>query len=85
MLSIVCINRPEKKPRLTHGLRGVWAYVKDIKPEHSPLTLLGKLVFRNQAPWQQRRKISVVLWSVTIGLILGGICTLVILFQNNRH
>jgi len=59
--------------------------LKGIKPEHSPLFLLGKLFFRNQAPWQQRRKISVVLWSVTIGLILGGICTLVILFQNNRH
>lgn len=73
------------KPRLRHGLRDIRAYVKEIKPEHSPLNLLGKLFFRNQAPWEQRRKMSVVLWSVAIGLLLGGVCTLVILFQNKRH
>ncbi len=56
-----------------------------IKPEHSPINLLGKLFFRAQAPWEQRRKISILLWTVAMGLIFGGLCVTAFILQNNRH
>jgi hypothetical protein len=59
--------------------------LRDIKPEHSPIYLMGKFCFRRQAPWQQRRKILLTLWTLAIGLLLGGISAAVIIFQNKRH
>ena len=56
-----------------------------IKPENSPINLLGKIMFRGEAPWEQRLKISIVLWTVVMGLIFGGLCVAAFILQNNRH
>jgi hypothetical protein len=57
----------------------------DIKPEHSPINLLGKVLYRQQPPWEQRRKSIILLCSVVTGVVLGAICVAVILLQNQRH
>jgi hypothetical protein len=56
-----------------------------IKPENSPLHLLGKIFFRGAAPWEQRRKTSILLWAVAMGLFFGGLCVVGFILQNNRH
>ena len=56
-----------------------------IKPEHSPINLLGRMLYQRQAPWEQRNKAIILIWSVGTGLFLGGICMAVILFQNRPH
>jgi len=56
-----------------------------ITPKFSPINLLGKLFFRRRAPWEQRRKVVVLLWSVVVGVVLGGMCVAMILFQNRRR
>jgi hypothetical protein len=56
-----------------------------IKPEYSLVNLLGKLVFRQQAPWQQRRKSIILSWSILVGLGFGGLVMATMLLQNGRH
>jgi hypothetical protein len=45
--------------------------------------VLGKLFFRRQAPWLQRRKTIVMLWSVVMGLVCGGIFAAAMHFSGN--
>jgi len=56
-----------------------------IKPELSPINLLGKLFFRRQAPWQQRQKMMIVCWTLTVGMLVGGAVVGLMLLQNSRH
>ena len=56
-----------------------------IKPEYSPINLLGKLFFWRLSPWQQRSKIIIVMWSIIVGLAFGAAVMMVILIQNGRH
>jgi hypothetical protein len=57
----------------------------DIKPDYSPLGLLGKLFFRRQAPWVQRRRMVVILWSLVVGLLSGGVIVALTLAQNAKN
>jgi hypothetical protein len=59
--------------------------VVDIKPDHSPLGLMGKLFFRRQSPWAQRRKMVVVLWCIIVGLLSGGVIVALTLYQNAKN
>ncbi|MDR3456850.1 MAG: hypothetical protein P4N60_05350 [Verrucomicrobiae bacterium] len=56
-----------------------------IKPEHSPINLLGKLFFRRQAPWQQRQKMLVVCWTLFVALFVGVVVIGLMFLQNSRH
>jgi hypothetical protein len=56
-----------------------------MKADHSAIGLLGKLFFRGQAPWAQRQKIIVVLWSIVIGFLCGGVVVALVLFANSKH
>jgi hypothetical protein len=53
-----------------------------IKPDYSPLGMLGKLFFRRQAPWVQRRNMIVVMWAIVVGFLCGGVMVALTLFQN---
>jgi hypothetical protein len=59
--------------------------VGGIKSKLSPVNLLGKLFFRLQAPWAQHRKMVILFWPITAGLILGGVVTAMILVDNTKH
>jgi hypothetical protein len=63
------------QPRLT-------PYGSAIKPDHSIIGLLGKLFFMHQAPWIQRRKTIVLLWSIAVGLFCGGVCAAIMFYQS---
>ena len=69
----------------TTGLSPDWHDAVVIKPEYSPINLLGKIFFNRQPLWEQRRKTLLLLWSILTGLIFGGLCMAVIFFQNSRH
>jgi hypothetical protein len=56
-----------------------------IKPEYSPINLLGKLFFRRAASWEQRHKMINPLWAAAFGLVLGAISVSFILLENSRH
>ena len=43
------------------------------------------MIYYQQPPWEQRRKTVILLWSILIGLIFGGLCMAVIFLQNSRH
>jgi hypothetical protein len=62
-----------------------WPHVGTIKPEHSLINLLGRLIYHRQPPWEQRRKVIILLWSIIIGMVLGGIYVAVILFQTGHR
>ena len=64
------------------GMRSCW---ESIKPDHSPITLLGKLFFRCQQPWEQRQHVVQLLWSVVVGVVVGGICVGAFLFQASHR
>lgn len=55
-----------------------------IKPDYSPLGLLGKLFFRREPPWMQRRKMMMIMWSLLVGLICGGFVIALVIVQNTR-
>jgi len=55
-----------------------------IKPDHSLLGLLGKLFFRHQPTWVQRRKMGVLFWSIVVGLFCGGVIVAGILAANGH-
>jgi hypothetical protein len=57
----------------------------DIKLNHSPVNLLGKLIFRHRAPWEQRQKAAVLFWSITLGLLSAGSFAGALLLTNTRH
>jgi hypothetical protein len=50
-----------------------------IEPDHSTIGLLGKLFFRRQPSWAQRRKMIVLLCSILAGLFCGGVVVVIIL------
>jgi len=56
-----------------------------IKSKYSPFALLEKAVFPRYAPWEQRRKLFVLFWSVGTGLFLGGLVVAILFWQNGRH
>ncbi len=56
-----------------------------IEPDHSTIGLLGKLLFRHQPAWAQRRKMIVLLCSTLVGLFCGGIVVVIILVTNKTH
>jgi hypothetical protein len=68
-----------------HGHSGDRRHAGLIKPEYSPINLLGRCLYRRQAPWEQRRKTVILLWAITTGLIFGAACVALILFQNSRR
>ena len=49
------------------------------------MALLAKLLFRGQSPWQRQKNLSVLLWSVLVGLCVGGLIVTFALIQNHRH
>ena len=55
-----------------------------IKPDRSPIGLLGKFFFRRQQSWMRRRKIIVAMWCLVVGLVCGGAAIALVLFQNTR-
>jgi len=59
-------------------------HVVGIKTDHSLFGMLGKLFFRRQQAWVQRRKITVLLWSVFVGLLCGGALMAVIFLAGKR-
>jgi hypothetical protein len=56
-----------------------------IKPDYSPINLLGKLFFRRAAPWQQRNKMIIVLYTIAVGLVGGAAILACTWFANDRH
>ncbi len=46
---------------------------------------MGKLFFRRQSPWAQRRKMVVVLWCIIVGLLSGGVIVALTLYQNAKN
>ena len=50
-----------------------------------PNRLLGKVLFPRQQPWQQRRQAKVILWSLLVALLFGGIVVGVMFLQNSRR
>jgi hypothetical protein len=46
---------------------------------------LGKLFFPHHAPWQQRRKTIIMLWSIAVGLLFGAILTGLMVLDRAHH
>ena len=64
----------------------VFASILDgIKSKHSTLNVLGKIFFRGQPPWEQRRKMVLLLWSAAAGAIVGGALVGWLFVENTRR
>jgi len=51
----------------------------------SPVNILGKILFRNEPPWQRRRKTLTLLWTVGVGLSVGIIVMVVVYLMNKKR
>jgi hypothetical protein len=58
--------------------------LKRIKPDYSPVQLLGGFLFRREASWEQRRNTINLLWAVATGLTVAGLMLLLMLAINSR-
>ena len=56
-----------------------------IKTERSPINHLGRLFFRRQAPWQQRRNMVIVCWTLLVAVLMGGVTVGLMFFANAKH
>jgi hypothetical protein len=49
-----------------------------IKSKNVSVGWLGKLFFPGHAQWEQRRKTIILLWSITTGVVVGGLIVLIL-------
>ena len=50
-----------------------------------PNRLLGKILFPRQQSWQQRRQAKVILWSLLVAVVFGGMVVGIMFLQNSRR
>ncbi len=48
------------------------------------MKILGKLLFPDSPPYEQRKKIQILLASIAVGLVISAAFVLIALKQNNR-
>ena len=46
---------------------------------------LGQLLFPKQAPWQQRQKVRGLLYAMISAVVMGGIITACLIWENRKH
>jgi len=49
------------------------------------ISLLGNLLFPRQAPWQQRKHVVNLFWTLAVGIGMGGLLVVFIYYQNHKH
>jgi hypothetical protein len=56
-----------------------------IKDKLSLAYRLGKLLYPRRAPWEQRHKGAILIWTATIGIVLGfGVGVMMLLVYRNH-
>jgi hypothetical protein len=84
-----CIRDAARAPIIKFSLscstNGLVGSTSGIKSDRSPISQLGKLFFRHQAPWQQRRNMTILCWLLFVTLLIGCVTVGLMFFANTRH
>jgi hypothetical protein len=56
-----------------------------IKDKFSPAYLLGKMIYPGRAPWEQRRKGWILIWTAGLSVFIGLGVAIAILLYYQKH